>query len=102
MRVYKWPSDGPKTFTPVGGAASFNTQEFRGEIRLLQIKPTTATTRYTVTITNDDSIVVYKGSFTGALLDERVRSWYGVYTIAISAATVDEEFTLEIDYVDFQ
>lgn len=98
MRIYPFK----KVFTPVAGAYSFNTQEFRGECRILQIHPTTATTRYTVTITNDDSVIIYKGSFTGDLLDERVKPLYGIYTIAISAATVNEEFTLEIDYVDLQ
>ena len=98
MRIYKWE----KPFTPSGGAASFNTQEIRGEVRNLQIKPTTATTRYTVTVTNDDGVVVYKQSITGNLLDERLRSWYGIYTVAISAATVDESFSMEIDYVDLQ
>ena len=98
MRIYKFE----KTFAVSGGAASFNTQEFRGEIRVLQIKPTTSTNRYTVTITNDDSVVVYKVSQTGNLLDERLKNWYGIYTIAISAATVNENFSLEIDYVDLQ
>jgi hypothetical protein len=98
MRIYSWE----KTFTPSGGAYSFNTQEFRAEIRVLQVKPTTSTTRYTITITNDDNIVVYKESHTGNLLDERIKSWYGIYTIAISAATVNEEFKVEIDYIDLQ
>ena len=98
MRIYKWE----KTFTPSGGAASFNTSEFRGEIRVLQIVPASTTTRYTVTITNDDGVQVYRQSITGNLLDERVKHWYGIYTIAISAATANEEFTLEIDYVDLQ
>jgi hypothetical protein len=98
MRIYKYE----KTFTVAGGIASFNTQEFRGEIRVLQIKPTTATNRFTVTITNDDSIVVYKETINGNLLDERIRHWYGIYTIALSGVVVDESFSLEIDYVDFQ
>lgn len=97
-RIYSWK----KTFAVSGGAASFNTREFRGEIRLLQIHPTTSTTRYTLTITNDDSVVVYKGSFTGDLVDERVKSWYGIYTIAVSAATVDEDFKITINHVDLQ
>ncbi len=97
-RIYRFE----KSFSVSGGTASFNTQEFRGEIRLLQIKPTTATNRYTVTITNDDSIVVYKATIDGNLLDERMKNWYGIYTIAISGATVDESFSMEIDYVDLQ
>ncbi len=98
MRIYKFE----KTFSVSGGIASFNTQEFRGEIRVLQIKPTTSTNRYTVTITNDDSVVVYKATIDGNLLDERVKHWYGIYTVAISAAVIDESFSLEIDYVDLQ
>lgn len=98
MRVYK----SEKTFSVVGGAASFNTQEFRGEIKLLQVKPTTSTNRYTVTITNDDGIEVYKDTFTGNLIDERIKHWYGIYTIALSNVTTDEAFSLEINYVDFQ
>lgn len=98
MRIYKFE----KTFNVVGGIASFNTSEFRGEIRVLQIKPTTSTTRYTVTITNDDGVVVYRATIDGNLLDERIKHWYGIYTIAISASTADEPFSLEIDYVDLQ
>lgn len=98
MRIYKYE----KTFSVSGGIASFNTQEFRGEIRVLQIKPATVTNRFTVTITNDDSVAVYRETIDGNLLDERIKHWYGIYTIAISAAVVDESFSLEIDYVDLQ
>jgi hypothetical protein len=97
-RIYKFD----KTFTVVGGSYSFNTPEIRGEVRVIQIKPTTSTTRFTVTITNSNGIVVYKESNTGNLLDERIRNWYGIYTISISASTVNESYTLELDYVDMQ
>lgn len=98
MRVYTFK----KTFVVSGGVASFNTQEFRGECRLLQIHPATATTRYTLTITNDDNVIVYKGSFTGDLVDERMKPLYGIYTIAISASTANEDFKFTINYVDLQ
>lgn len=91
-----------ETVATVAGVLSFNTYEIRGNITLLQIKPATATTRYTVTITNDDSVIVYKVSNTGNLVDERIKSWYGIYTIAISGATADEDFTFTLHYTELQ
>ena len=98
MRIYRYKN----TVTAAAGAVSFNTLEMRGEIRSFQVKPETATTRYTLTITNDDSVVIHKASYTGNLVDERMRSWYGVYTIAITAATADENFTFTVHYTDLQ
>ena len=91
-----------KSASTVAGAISFNTSEIRGNINLFQVKPATATTRYTVTITNDESVVVYKISNSGNLVDERIKSWYGIYTIAISGATADENFDFTLHYTDLQ
>jgi hypothetical protein len=97
-RRYRWKN----TVATVAGALSFNTNEIRGDLTLFQIKPATATTRYTVTVTNDDSVIVYKTTVNGNLVDERIKSWYGVYTIAISGATVDENFIFTLHYTDLQ
>lgn len=97
-RRYRWK----KTTATVAGVLSFNTSEIRGSITLFQVNPTTATTRYTVTITNDDNVIVYKLSNTGSLVDERIKSWYGIYTIAISGATADENFNFTLHYTDLQ
>jgi hypothetical protein len=91
-----------KSAATVAGVLSFNTSEIRGNINLFQVKPATSTTRYTVTVTNDESVVVYKVSNSGNLVDERIKSWYGIYTIAISGATADENFDFTLHYTDLQ
>ncbi len=98
MRIYTFTKD----FTVSGGAASFNTPEFRGERRLLQVKPTTATNKYTLTITNSDSVVVHRETVNGTLFNDSIKPLYGIYTIAISGATTSEAFSLRINYVDLQ
>ena len=98
-RIYQYK----KTVTPSAGEVSFNTNDIRGLMRSLMISPTTSTTKWRVTLTNDDSVVVYKkGIVKGNLVDHKPISLYGIYTVAILGATVDEAFKFTLNFEELQ
>ncbi len=98
-RIYQYK----KTVTLVAGEASFNTIDIRGMMRSLMISPATSTTKWRVTFTNDDSVVVYKkGTVRGSLVDHRPISLFGVYTVAILGGTVDEVVKFTLNYEELQ
>jgi len=86
------------TGSTVGGALSSNTQaSLQGLAREIIVKPTTDTTQYNLTITNDNSLpVFYSNSITGQFVEEVVLPFRGIYTVEIDTATRDEEFNIAI------
>ena len=72
-------------------------------LKSLIISPATSTTKWRVTLTNDDSVIIYKkGTVAGNLIDHKPFSLYGIYTVAITGATVDEAFKFTINYEELQ
>ena len=85
--------------TPSGGSASWNTDDLRGVMLQLLVNPTTATTTYDITLTDDDSIVVYsKKGNKGTLKDTTQMGLYGIYTVDITNASVNEVFKFSLRF----
>ena len=84
--------------TASSGAISKNTvAALQGIAREIIISPATSTTTYNLDITNDNSLTVFKSSsITGDFIEEVALPFRGVYTVAITNATVDELFTMAI------
>ena len=84
--------------TASSGAISTNTvAALQGIAREIIISPATSTTVYNLTITNDNSLTVFKSSsITGDFIEEVALPLRGVYTVAVTSATVDELFTMAI------
>lgn len=84
--------------TASGGALSINSRDtIRGMLRQVVVNPATASTTYTITITNRDSRIIYqRTSVTGNLAEELAIPMYRTHTVAISAATADEAFNIEL------
>jgi len=84
--------------TASSGAISTNTKvAMQGIAREIIISPATSTTTYNLEITNDNSLTVFKSSsITGDFIEEVALPFRGVYTVAITSATVDELFTMAI------
>ena len=63
------------------------------------VNPTTSTTRFDVTITDEDDVTVR--SFTDVVCVNDLTEWpaYGIYTVAISSATADEVFEVMLFFV---
>jgi len=93
--VYKYKD----TITTVAGSASGNTLPLHGICKYIYIEPTTATTTYNVTITDDDNHTVKNFDlrfFKGAMRDFTEFVVQGIYTISISNATANEAFTVKM------
>ena len=83
--------------TTVGGAASGNTQKLMGVVLGVYVKPATETTQYTITITNPSGIIVYERiGETGTLAENQRIPVRDVYTVALSGATANEAFIVEL------
>ena len=89
--------------TAAGGIASFNTFPMRGELRQLIIKPATDTTKWKVTFTNDDSVIIYRsGLLTGKFVDNNPLTLFGIYTVAFEGVTVDEAIAITTNWKELQ
>lgn len=88
-----------KSATASSGAISFNTEDLRGICYRIFVKPATSTTTYNITITDDNSLVIYsKNGVRGTLNDTTIQTLRGIYTVAVAAASVDEAFTFQLEY----
>ncbi len=92
-----------KTVTAVAGVISFNTIDIRGLVHALIVSPATATTKWKMTITNNDDVVIYrKGIVVGNWVDRRGLSLHGIYTVAFSGVTRDEAIKFRLNYEELQ
>lgn len=83
--------------TTSSGSASINSDNIRGICHHIIVKPTTSNTQYNITITNSDSIIIYERTSEIGLLSELLTlPIRGIYTIAISSATNDELFNIQL------
>lgn len=80
------------------GALAVNTVEpFMGIMRQILVKPTTGTTQYNCTITDDNDLVIQcENSIVGNYSPEVALPVRGIYTIDIDSATKDEAFTISL------
>lgn len=86
------------TGSTVSGTLASNTvAAIQGIAREIIVEPTTGSTQYNLTITNDNSLTVFSSSsITGNFVEEVALPFRGVYTVTISSATRDEAFTIGI------
>ena len=85
------------TITVSGETGSANTGNIRGLVRQILVKPDTETTQYDISITNPAGIVVYRRtSETGTLSEPLSMPIRGIYTLAISGATKEEDFLTQL------
>lgn len=90
-----------KTDTPVLGVCSWTTPDIHGELKVVRCKFTTATTTFILTISDSDGMVIYLSETeTGALAEQVDIPVRGEYTAAISAASVNEAFTIKLEVVE--
>ena len=88
-----------KQQTAVAGSISFNSDDLRGICYRIYVSPATSTTTYDVTITDDNSAVIYsKKGLRGTLNDLSTQTLKGIHTIAVNNASVNEQFTFQIEY----
>lgn len=91
--VYKYKT----SITTVAGSASGNTVPVHGICRYIYISPTTSTTTFKASITDDDSHTVKTYDWNkGNLRDFTPIIMQGIYTIGISDATANEAFTVKM------
>lgn len=87
--------------TASSGSLVVNTRKLNGLLRQVVINPATESTIYDVKIVNSQSNNIYeRTSQTGCLAEEVSLPFYGIHTLTISNATVDEliEIQLILDY----
>jgi len=90
-----------KTGTAASGSFTVNTQFLSGILGQVIVEPTTSTTQYDISITDKESIKIYeRTSEIGTIAEEVLLPVYGIYTISISNATVDEAFTVKLSIND--
>ena len=84
--------------TASSGSLSVNTQStIQGILRQVIVHPATGSTIYTITITNPDDRIIYKRvSETGDIAEEVAIPVKKVHTVAITSATADEAFNIEL------
>lgn len=75
--------------TTVAGAGSGNTDFMRGLARLIYCKPPNETDDYTITLTDDNSRIVYKREVVGTLRDTTPLLVLGIYTVNITGQSSD-------------
>jgi len=93
--VYKYKN----TITVSAGSGSGNTLPLHGLCKYIYIEPTTPTTTYNITITDDDNHTVKNWDlkfFKGTMRDFTEFIVEGIYTIVISNATANEDFTVKM------
>jgi len=83
--------------TPSTGEFSTNTIRLEGVCRQIVIEPVTSTTAYEFQIIDDRDIVIFEtDTETGNYPELTTLPMYGIYTVKIFNATVDEEFKLQL------
>jgi hypothetical protein len=84
-----------KSGTPSTGSLSVNSDYMRGEMCLLYVKPTTATTVYDFRIVDAKSRIIREfKDVRGTLRETNPLTVYGIYTFTVVNATVDEAFQI--------
>ena len=86
------------TGTTVTGTFTANTQRLKfGLLREVIVKPATETTTYDVSLTNDQSLVVFqRKAQTGSIGIEVALPIHAIYTFKIDNASEDEAFTAQM------
>lgn len=86
--------------TAVSGTVSWNTDDLRGVLYTLIIKPSAESSTYDFTMTDDQSVAVFdENGKLGTFRDTTNFGLYGIYTCEISnASPTTESFTIEIIY----
>ena len=91
-----------RTFTKtcVAGTVSWNTDDYRGIIQHIIVKPATSSTTYDFTMTGDNSVALYdENGLQGTFKDTTKNGLYGIYTCLIeNSSKTNEVFTVEITY----
>jgi hypothetical protein len=83
--------------TAAAGAVSGNSNPLMGICYNVLVKPATSTTTYDISITNGMNIIVFeRTSETGTLSEVTMLPMNGIYTVAISNATANELFTVQL------
>ena len=81
------------TAAPSSGSLIVNTSTlFYCLLCLLVVKPTTETTEYNVSITDESDVIIFSRDTAGTLREQMALPVRGVLTVAINSATVDEVF----------
>ncbi len=84
---------------PSAGAVSWNSvDDFRGNLEGIAINPSSSTTTYDFSMTDDTGTKVYeKLGNMGTFIDDSKIGLYGIYTFAIANASVNtNSFTITI------
>ncbi len=85
--------------TAAAGVISFNTLDLRGICYRIFVKPATITTTYDITLTDDNSLVIYsKKGIRGTLNDTTVQTFRGIYTVDVTNISANELFKFQIEY----
>ena len=85
------------TVTVSAGSGSQNTLPIHGICQYIYIEPTTSTTTYKVTITDDDDDTVKEFEWKqGVFRDFTSFIVEGIYTISITESTANEDFTVKL------
>ena len=91
-----------RTFTKtcVAGTVSWNTDDYRGVIYHIIVKPATSSTTYDFTMTGNNSVALYEeNGKMGTFKDTTNYGLHGIYTCLVSSASLlTEVFTVEIIY----
>ena len=91
--------------TPSGGSVTWNTESMYGECINLYVKPATASTVYRLKIVGPNGFVLFQSRGTGATHTgeltlvglSAVGLVSGIYTLAITLASVDELFKVQMN-----
>ena len=85
--------------TSVGGSLSFNTDDLRGKCERLFLKPPTEAITYDITLTDDNSLIIYsQQGIRGTLNDISGFSLRGIYTVSITNISVDGIFKFQVEF----
>ena len=92
-----------ESITAVAGSGATNTPPIDGDCKFLYIEPATLTTTYKVNITDDDNDTVKSWDWTKGVLKDRIPMiMHGVYTVNITDATANEEFSIKMLVEEFR
>lgn len=88
-----------KEKTSIAGSLSFNTDDMRGKLERIFIKPPSESVTYDFKMTDDNSLDVYvnKG-VRGTLNDISGLPSKGIYTVSITNISVDGLFKNQFEY----